>query len=383
MSKFTTTPLIYYGVDALKQSKEAILTYGKKALLVTDEVMINLRQTDYITDIFEKIGTEYEVFSDIAGEPDVETVKAAAKAFKDSGAEYLVALGGGSVLDTGKAVSMMVSMDEGEELSDFVKKDFVRKKVRLIAIPTTSGTGSEVTKFTIITDTKNNVKMLLKGDGIMPDMAIAEPKFTLSMPESVTVATGVDALCHAIESYISIKANPMSKQYSISAIRHIFANLPNCIGEERNLRARAKMSLAAMQAGIAFSNSSVTLIHGMSRPIGALFHVPHGNSNAMLLISCLDDLKDRIPDRIGRLARLCGVSTEVDDLKASHEFLGYLKCFIDSLGVKNIYDYGVSKEDFIKNLDKMSEDALESGSPANIGIDYTVEDIKKIYMTLV
>ena len=157
----------------------------------------------------------------------------------------------------------------------------------MIAIPTTAGTGSEATMFTIITDTANNVKMLLKGACLIPDLAIIDPVFSISTPKSVTTSTGVDALCHAIEAYTSRKAQPFSDIFALSAIKRIFSNLPIVYEEPDNLEARKEMALAATEAGIAFNNSSVTLVHGMSRPIGALFHVPHGLSNAMLLERCM------------------------------------------------------------------------------------------------
>src|SRR5699024_773827 len=145
-------------------------------------------------------------------------------------------------------------------------------------IPTTAGTGSEATQFTIITDTKNNVKMLLKGESFMPDLAVIDPAYTMTAPPGVTAATGLEALTRAIEAYTSRNAQPLTDIFAVSAVRRIFANLPAACEDGSNLVARKEMSLAALEAGIAFNNSSVTIVHGMSRPIGALFHVPHGTS---------------------------------------------------------------------------------------------------------
>lgn len=383
MSKFTITPTIFYGVGALEQAKLEIASYGKRCLIVTDPTIIKLDQLKGVKDILEKENKVYEVFSDIKGEPTVEMVMDGVRVFRLFQADYIIAIGGGAVLDAAKAISMALSLKEEEKLHDFIKKDFNHKEVKVIAIPTTAGTGSEVTRFSIITDTSEKIKMLLKGDAIIPDMAIVDPRYILTMPRNIAVATGIDALCHAIESYLSIHANTMSMQYSISAIRRIFKNLNRSIDEENiDINAKEEMSLAAMEAGIAFNNSSVTLIHGMSRPIGAMFHVPHGNSNAMLILNCMKTIKEPMNKKFAEIARKCGFSDSVDDQVASQKFMDDLENFILNLNIKTLQDYGVTKEMLDQNVDKMSKDALESGSPANLNIDFTINDIKKIYYSL-
>lgn len=173
----------------------------------------------------------------------------------------------------------------------------------MVAIPTTSGTGSEATQLSIITNTEKDIKMLLKGAVLMPDIAIDDPAFTLTAPKSVTAATGLDALCHASEAYTSRKSQPLTDEFAISAIKKIFKYLPICYNDGSNVEARAQMSLAAFEAGVAFNNASVTVIHGMSRPIGALFHVPHGISNAMLLSACFSYVYDGAYGRFADMAR--------------------------------------------------------------------------------
>ena len=212
--------------------------------------------------------------------------------YRSNGCDFLIALGGGSPIDAMKAIGSVVS--NGGCINDYYGKIIDKPTPPMIAVPTTSGTGSEATQFTIITNTQADIKMLLKGAVLMPDLAIDDPAFTLTAPQSVTAATGLDALCHAAEAYTSRMAQPLTDEFALSAVKRIFKYLPICYNEGQNIKAREQMSLAALEAGIAFNNASVTIIHGMSRPIGALFHVPHGISNAMLMYECFSYVyKDR------------------------------------------------------------------------------------------
>jgi 1,3-propanediol dehydrogenase len=225
--------------------------------------------------------------------------------------------------------------------------------------------------------------MLLSGLAILPKLAIIDPNFTLTAPVKVTVATGLDALCHAIEAYTSRKAQPLSDIFALSAIAKIHENLPLCFADGKNIQARMKMSLAATEAGIAFNNSSVTIIHGMSRPIGALFHIAHGLSNAVLLIVCMKFAIKENKERFAEIARTMGVvgnNANIDE--AVQAFITELEDFCKALKVPGLSELGVDKEIFLNNLDKMASDALDSGSPANTMRQPTKEDIIKIYKKL-
>ena len=192
-------------------------------------------------------------------------------------------------MDSMKAIGAVVS--NGGSICDYMGKTIEHELPPTCTIPTTAGTGSEATKVSIITNTKTGVKMLLNDPKLMAKLAVIDPVFTLTAPPAVTAATGVDALTHAIEAYTSVKAFSMSDIYALSAVKRIFSNLYEVYINGTNVEARKEMAIAALEAGIAFSNASVTIVHGMSRPIGALFHVPHGLSNAMLLNVCLDFIK--------------------------------------------------------------------------------------------
>lgn len=372
---------IISGKDALKNSVTYLGKAGKKAFIVTDNMMVKLGNIARVTEVLESAGLEYSIFSEVNSEPTDEIVKSGVEKFKESGADFLIGIGGGSPIDAMKAIGAMITNKGG--ITDYIGKVIENKPPMLIAIPTTAGTGSEATQFTIISDTKNGVKMLLKGPNLIPEVAIIDPIFTVTAPKNVTAATGVDALTHAIEAYTSRKAMSLSDTMALSAIKRIYNNLLIAYKDGNNLIAREEMSIAALEAGIAFNNSSVTIVHGMSRPIGALFHVPHGLSNAMLLEKCLYFAKDGALDRFCEMAKTIGVYKENSSIGDGAEaFVQAIKELLKNLNIDTLQDYGVDKEEFFKVIDKMAEDALISGSPQNTRKKPSKEDIIKIYKSL-
>jgi len=225
--------------------------------------------------------------------------------------------------------------------------------------------------------------MLLKGAVLMPDYAIIDPQFTMTAPPKITAATGLDALTHAAEAYTSKLAQPLSDTFALSAIKRIFKYLPVAFHDGKNVEAREQMSIAALEAGIAFNNASVTLVHGMSRPIGALFHVAHGLSNAMLLKQCFIYALDGAYDRFADLGRAIGAANDADsDKEASEKFLQAVVDICDELETPTLEEYGINKEEFFDVIDKMASDAMESGSPSNTRKAITAEDVKEIYKNL-
>lgn len=225
--------------------------------------------------------------------------------------------------------------------------------------------------------------MLLKGPVLMPDIAIVDYTFTLTSPRSVTAAPGLDALTHAVEGYTSKKAQPLTDSFAISAIKRIFKYLPIAYKDGQNEEAREQMALAALEAGVVITNSSVTIVHGMSRPIGALFHVAHGLSNAMLLKQCFIYALDGAYDRFADLGRAIGAASDVDsDKEASEKFLQAVVDICDELETPTLEEYGINKEEFFNVIDKMAADAMESGSPSNTRKAITAEDVKEIYKNL-
>ena len=372
---------IISGPGALEQAGTWFASFGKKAFIVTDQMMIQLGNCQKLEEVLKAHGVDYYIFSEITGEPTDLMVKKGLAAYKEQSCDFLIALGGGSAIDAMKAVASLA--ESGGEISDYMGKEIQVKTPPMAAIPTTAGTGSEATQFTIITDTEKDIKMLLKGRVLMPDMAVIDARFTMTAPPKITAATGLDALCHGIEAYTSRKAQPMSDTFALSAVKRIFRYLPKAYRDGKDQEAREQMALAALEAGIAFNNSSVTVIHGMSRPIGALFHVAHGLSNAMLMKECLTFALSGAKERFGDLGRAVGVASENDtDAEAGRKYLAGVEALVKELDIPDLEGAGIQREKFFELIDKMAHDAMESGSPQNTMRDITEEEVKEIYKKL-
>lgn len=372
---------IITGAGALDAAEKIFPTMGKKALVVTDPVMIKLGNCAKVEAALKQKHVPYAVYSDIVGEPNNIMIENGLRKYREEGCDFLIAIGGGSCLDSMKAIGALAV--NGGDIADFFGKTIDVEMPPMAAIPTTAGTGSEATQFTIITDTRKDVKMLLKGPKLIPSLAVIDPQFTMTAPPAVTANTGLDALCHCVEAYTSRKAQTLSDTFAVSAVKRIFANLPTAYHDGSNQKARIQMSVAALEAGIAFNNSSVTLIHGMSRPIGALFHVAHGLSNAMLMNVCLTFALPGAYDRFGDLGRAIGVADASDtDQAAAEKFLDALKKLVAEMEIPTPEAYGIDRETFMNVIPKMAHDAMESGSPQNTIRDITVEQVSDLYRQL-
>ena len=302
--------------------------------------------------------------------------------YRKNNCDFLIGIGGGSPLDAIKAIAVLLVC--GGKLSDYMGKEISGDFPPMAAIPTTAGTGSEATRFTVITDAKTDVKMLLKGASLLPDLAIVDYENTKSSPKSITASTGLDALTHAVEAYTSKQAQPLTDALAISAVGRIFKNLPAAYKDGENDAARREMSIAALEAGICINNSSVTIVHGMSRPIGALFHVPHGLSNAMLLCKCMDFVKDGAVERFAELSRAVGTAAVSDsDEQAADRFIDGLVEICKKCEVPTLSGYGIKRSQFIASIPKMTSDALASGSPANTRKSVGADEVAAIYQSLI
>ncbi len=378
---FLVPQKIISGTDAISDLGLHIEGKGKKALLVTDEFMVKFGNAAKVTEVLDNVNIAYSIYAGANSEPTDKIVAAGVDMYKKEGCDFLIALGGGSPIDTAKAIGFMA--DSAGKISDYMHKVIDTKVPYLVAIPTTAGTGSEATKFTIIADTTNNVKMLLAGPSILPALAVIDPAFTMTAPPKVTSATGVDALTHAIESYTSRKAQPLSDVFALSAIKRIHKNLPLCFKDGKNETARLEMSLGAHEAGIAFNNASVTIVHGMSRPIGALFHIAHGVSNAVLLPACLAFAIAENTARFAEIGRIMGVADDsTSDEAAAKSMVEEVARFCKELEIPTLSELGVDKDSYMAQLDKMADDALESGSPQNTFRVPTKEQVIEIYKKL-
>ena len=375
---FLTPHKIVSGRDALNDASGALAKMGRKALVVTDGMMEKLGNVDKVCQVLEGAGVAYSVFAQVNCEPTDQVVDAGLAQYREAGCDFLVAIGGGSPIDTMKAIAMLAVC--GGRVADYMGKVVEEKLPAMAAIPTTAGTGSEATQFTIITDTATEVKMLLKGPSLLPELAIIDPQFTLTAPPAITAATGVDAFTHAIEAYTSRKAQPISDTFALSAIKRIFANLKQAYDHGDDVEARIQMSVASLEAGIAFNNSSVTIVHGMSRPIGALFHVPHGLSNAMLLEECLRDVACGAVERFADLARQCRLAgSNTPDEEAKDAFIAGVAQLLQSIDIPTLAQYGIDRDAYFASIDKMAQDAFDSGSPSNTRKEMDVPAIKALY----
>lgn len=371
----------FIGTNALPDAAAALCALGRKALIVTGQSMIRQGHVATLTALLEEGGVAHALFSGISGEPTDTMIREGAAVYTQEGCDFAIGFGGGSALDAAKAI--VVEAKTGQGITSFKGKTIPATMPPVAAIPSTAGTGSETTPFTIITDTVNDEKLLLKGDGLMPALAIVDPLFSQQTPRSVTVATGLDALTHAIEAYTSRKAFCESDLFCLSAVKRIFAALPRAVADGSDQEARQKMAIAAYEAGVGIANSSVTIVHGMSRPIGALFHVAHGISNAMLLTACLRVIADGATSRFADLSRAIGVADESDDDQtATTLFLEAVAQLCRTCEVPTLEAYGIDRERFFAVMDKMADDALASGSPANTRKAIGKDDILQIYQSL-
>ena len=372
---------IVTGTGALEAAAPELGRMGKKAMIVTGKVMVKIGNCAKVEEVLKSQGIDYTVYSDIIGEPTDVMIENGLKQYKTEGCDFLVAIGGGSPIDSMKAIGALVE-NEGS-ICDFFGKTIDVNMPPMAAIATTAGTGSEATQFTIITNTKRDIKMLLKGKVLMPDLAICDPQFTMTAPPKITASTGLDALCHAMEAYTSRKAQPMSDTFALSAVKRIFAWLPKVFHNGDDTEAREQMAVAALEAGVAFNNASVTLIHGMSRPIGALFHVAHGLSNAMLIKECMGFALEGVYDRFGDLGRAIGAASPEDsDQTAAEKYLAAAVALVEELETPTLEEYGIDKEAFFSNIEKMAHDAMESGSPQNTLRSITQADVERMYKNL-
>ena len=373
---------IFYGKGAFGQVGEQAAAKGKKALIISDAIMDSLGYVAQCVSHLQNSNIASVVYLDVKSEPTDQYVAESLSLFQREKCDVIISLGGGSCIDTAKAVSIVAT--NGGYIGEYMgaKKLVTEAVIPHIAIPTTAGTGSEATDVTVITNTTEDIKMMIKQPAFMPAVAIVDPVLTVSSPKSVTAATGVDALSHAIEAYLSKKAHPMADMMALSAMELIVNNIRDAYFQPNNLDAREAMSIGAMQAGIAFSNASVCLVHGMSRPIGALFHVPHGVSNAMLLPAVLEFSQQACTERLADLGRIfAGEGQALSADEAAALAVAEVKKLCLDLDIPNLKGWGIKEREFYDVIDKMATDALASGSPANNPRVPTKEEIEALYVT--
>ena len=354
----------------------------QRPLIVTDKMMVQLGYVARIQQSLTALGIHSDVFDDTVPEPTVSSIQAGVEMVRDGSYDSIIAIGGGSPIDSAKAISILGKY--GGVMRDYKFPRVVSEPgLPIIAIPTTAGTGSEATRVTIITDETNDEKMLCVGIGFMPTAALVDYELTLSLPARTTADTGIDALTHAMEAYVSKKTSLYSDTQAIAAMKLLAPNLRRAFHDGSDREAREAMMLGSTLAGVAFSNASVALVHGMSRPIGAFYHVPHGLSNAMLLPAVTEYSIPAAPERYADCARAMGVAEVSDsDEQANAKLMTELYAINEELQVPTPEQFGISREHFFGNLETMAEQAIGSGSPGNNPRVPSADEIIQIYKKL-
>lgn len=379
-AQITQPRLIQVGAGAVREVANVLHRLGgQRPLIVTDPWMVSSGTVDRVIKPLGDAGIAFDIFADTVPDPTDTVCAAGAAMLKAGGYDSIIALGGGSPIDTAKAMSVLAA--NGGAMRDYkVPNDIPKLGVPLIAIPTTAGTGAEVTRFTVITDVANDEKMLIAGLPCVPAAALVDFELTLTMPRRLTADTGIDSLTHAIEAYVSRRANPMSDMYAVRAMGLIARNIRRACAEPGDRAAREAMMLGATLGGLAFTNASVALVHGMSRPIGAFFHVPHGLSNAMLLPAVTAFSAGSALSRYADCARAMGAAgSEEGDQAAVARLLDELRRLNEELEVPTPQSYGIGKERWDSLLPTMAQQALASGSPGNNPRVPTAEEIVGLY----
>jgi acetaldehyde dehydrogenase/alcohol dehydrogenase len=388
---------------ALKELKDM---NKKKAFIVTDKVLYNLGFVDKITDVLDEIQMDYKVFFDVEPDPTLATAKKGAEEMRSFEPDTIIALGGGSPMDAAKIMWVMYEHPEirFEDLAmrfmDIRKRVFkfpkMGEKAMMVAIPTSAGTGSEVTPFAVITDEKTQIKYPLADYELTPDMAIVDAELMMNMPKSLTAASGIDALTHAIEAYVSVCASEYTNGMALEAIRLIFKYLPQAYNDgPNNIKAREKMAHASTMAGMAFANAFLGVCHSMAHKLGSMHHIPHGIANALLInevirFNAVDNPRKqatfpqyKYPNakwRYARIADYLQLGGNADDEKVE-----LLIKAIDDLKAKlnipkTIKEAGVSKQKFFATLDEMSEKAFDDQCTVSNPRYPLISEIKQMYI---
>lgn len=365
---------IEYGVGVIsKLGDELRLLKAQKVAIITDPGIIKAGLLDKITSILKEEKLLYNVFDGVDPNPKDRNVERGAQVVRSFGADAMVAIGGGSVIDCAKAIGVLVSHD-GKRIKDFEGKTAVKKQILpFIAIPTTAGTGSEVTFSAVITDTENNYKMTVRSPFMAAKVALLDPKLTVTVPPHITASTGMDALTHAIEAYTVKVSEPVSDALALYAIELISNNLVNAVKNGEDIEARACMLVGSLLAGIAFSHSDVGSVHCMAEALGGVYDAPHGICNAVLLPYVMEYNVEFCIEKYARIAKAMGETFETSR-EGAMKAVERIKKLATEVGLPSFKSLGVKEED----LEKLADMAAKNISTESNPREMTKED----YLTL-
>ena len=380
-NRFVLNETSYHGTGAILEiASEAKGRGFQKAFVCSDPDLIKFEVTKKVLDVLDKEGLVYEVYSNIKPNPTVENVQAGVEAYKKAGADYLIAIGGGSPMDTAKAIGIIIN---NPDFADVVSLEGVaatkQKSVPIFAVPTTAGTAAEVTINYVITDAANNRKMVCVDPKDIPVVAFVDPDMMSSMPKGLTAATGMDALTHAIEGYITAGAWELSDMFHLKAIEIIARSLRQAV--ENTPEGRADMALGQYVAGMGFSNVGLGIVHSMAHPLGALYDTPHGVANAIILPTVMEYNAEATGEKYRDIARAMGV--EGVDRMSQEEYrkaaIDAVKKLSQDVGIPMDLKEIVKKEDIPFLAQSAYDDACRPGNPK----ETSVEDITKLYQSLI
>lgn len=374
---FELRPKICYGVDSINILDN--MNY-KKVCIATDQLMIDIGILELLTDKLDVLGIEYHVFNDIEPDPSIEIVKNGLSHIIRTKPDALIALGGGSVIDAAKAIIYMCLNTK----KIFIEEEYIHKP-DFIAIPTTAGTGSEVTEYAVITDKVNGVKIPIKAKEMLPDMAILEPKFVTSVPKSVTASTGIDVLTHSIEAYVSNNSNAFSEAYALKATKMTFENLYNSYLTPKNLTYRENMQIASCIAGIAFNNSGLGITHSIAHSLGAMYKLPHGLTNAIVLPYVMKfNARDKSTlIKYSEIAQNLGCDQEEKESKFIWLLYNVIEQNIKMDIPLSLVRANIDKNKFESNLDeianKVMDDICTTTNPVKVSREEIIKLLNEIY----
>ncbi len=380
MNRFVLNETSYHGAGAVAAVADEIIARGfKKAFVASDPDLIKFGVTKKVTDVLDNAKIAYEIFSEIKPNPTIENVQAGVEAFKAAGADCIVAIGGGSSMDTAKAIGIIITNPEYADVRSLEGVAPTKNKcVPIIAVPTTAGTAAEVTINYVITDVQNNRKMVCVDVHDIPVVAVVDPDMMATMPKGLTAATGMDALTHAIEGYITKGAWELSDMFHLKAIEIIARSLRGAVNGEAD--GRDGMALGQYVAGMGFSNVGLGIVHSMAHPLGALYDTPHGVANAIILPTVMEYNAEATGDKYKYIAAAMGVKG-TENMSVEE----YRKAAIDAVKQLSI-DVGipadlkeiVKEEDVAFLAQSAFDDACRPGNPK----DTSVEDITALYKSL-
>ena len=379
VNRFILNEVSYFGPGARKELPGVIARLGfKKAMIVTDKGLIQYGVAKMVSDVLDEAGIPYEIYSEVKPNPTVTNVQMGVEAFKQSGADCLVAIGGGSAMDTAKGIGIIIN---NPEFADVVSLEGVaptkRKSVPIIALPTTAGTAAETTINYVIIDEEKQKKMVCVDPNDIPCCSIVDAELMYSLPKGTTAATGLDALTHAIEGYITKGAWEMSDMFEIEAIRMINKYLRTAVFEPTNPVGRNGMAVAQYIAGMAFSNVGLGVVHGMAHPMGSLFDIPHGVANAMLLPTIMEFNAPVCLDKYVEIAKAMGAYREgMSKEEAADAACKAVRDLAIEVGIpQHLTEIGIKEEDIPALAEQAITDVCTPGNPREV----TKEDIIALY----